>query len=87
MTVRAKFRVTEKTERAYSPEAGADCAVEVKLQPVYESGDDGNAVEENRIFGRATPAGQIGMLLRNRAAADAFNVGKSYYVDFTPAEN
>lgn len=75
-----------RVARAYWPE-GADCAVEVKLQPVYESGDDGNAVEENRIFGKATPAGQIGMQLLSRAAADRFEVGRSYYVEFTPAEN
>ncbi len=61
--------------------------VEIKLYPVYGSGDDGNAVEESRIFGHATPSGQIAMLIRNREAADRFEVGKSYYVDLTPAEN
>lgn len=95
-SVRAKFRVTEKSERwaVPRPESGEDCTVEVKLQPVYEHETiqrDGiqigrNMVEENRMFGEATPAGQIAMLLKTRAAADEFAVGRAYYVEFIPAQ-
>ena len=99
MGVRAKFRCTEKSERRSvdGPEArelGQDCTVEIKLNPVTEGVTqklDGydtyvQQVKENRIFGLATPAGQIAMLIRNRAAADYFEVGQAYYVDFTPVE-
>lgn len=79
-----------------------DAQVEIKFQPVYASGplvqarpkgSDGefilmgqNAVEENAIFGAATPAGSIAVLIKNQAAADQFKAGRAYYVDFTPAE-
>lgn len=83
--IRAKFRVTSKGEAvSYGDD---ECCVSVSLSPVYESGDDGNAVEENRIFGKATPSGTITLDLRSRAAADALEIGRSFYVDFTPAEN
>lgn len=44
---------------------------------------DANGSEENKKFFAATPNGaiQLGSIL-----PDAFEVGKSYYVDFTPAE-
>ncbi len=99
MGVRAKFRCVEKSQRwaVPGPQAqalGEDCQIEVKLQPVYE-GDvmqiDGHptsvqTVAENRIFGIFTPAGQIAMLLRSLGAAAQFEVGRAYYVDFTPAD-
>ncbi len=97
MGVRAKMRVVEKAERAAypSPEAfelGFDVSVEVKLHPTYEAGTiaggtvAANAVEENRIFGLATPSAQVAMLIQNRAAAAQFVVGQDYYVDFTPVD-
>jgi hypothetical protein len=100
--VRAKFRVVSKEERLASPirdlegELHDEVQVEVKLTVVYASGPTieaergillgSNAVEENRIFGTATPAGSIAMLIKNRAAADALVIGQAYYVDFTPAD-
>lgn len=93
--VRAKFRVLSKEERVVSGHPDYDqVAVEVKMMPVFAGSEavehEGvryalNAVEENRIFGAATPAGSIAMLIKNRAAAEKFEIGRAYYVDFTPA--
>lgn len=96
MSVRAKMRVVEKTERPAYPtdderELGFTCAIEIKLQPMYEmatleNGNSVNAIEENRIFGLATPSAQIGMFIKNPGAAHQFTVGKDYYVDFTQVD-
>lgn len=74
-TVRAKMFVTSKTTYQGSTGTG------VKLQPVY-----GDASPENKAFFEATPSGEITMHIKNQVAADAFELGKAYYVDFTPAE-
>lgn len=72
MSVRAKFTVS-------SVEHTADGAT-VKLTPVV----DGS--EENRRFYRWTPSGSITLGIVNREAARQFEPGRSYYVDFAPAE-
>ncbi|CAH1230733.1 hypothetical protein PAECIP111891_06738 [Paenibacillus allorhizoplanae] len=41
--------------------------------------------EENKDFWKYTPAGQIQMSVDNEKAQEQFEVGKEYYVDFTPA--
>lgn len=76
MTVRAKFYVTS-IQHHHTPRREAVCA-EVKLAPVY--GD------ENKPWSEATPQGSISMLITNPAAIDAFELGKAYFVDFTPAD-
>ena len=98
VAVRAKFRCHEKQERwiGGEPDEWDQVAVEIKMSPVYagtQTVEDKegrlyglNAVEENLIFGKATPAGSIAMLIKNKEAADSFELGKAYYVDFTPAE-
>jgi hypothetical protein len=54
--------------------------VRVVLKPV-SSGS-----EENMKFANATsPDGECRMLLLNKPAAAAFEIGKAYYLDFTPA--
>lgn len=54
-------------------------------------GVDGNACEENQIFGKYTPSGSINMSIHNPAALkpfeDAFKEKRPFYVDFTPADN
>jgi len=52
----------------------------VFLDPVYQGS------EENKKFWEYTPAGQITLTTTNKSALDQFEVGKEYYVDFTPAE-
>jgi hypothetical protein len=74
VTVRAKFFITSKSE----PQEGC---FTVELHPVV----DGSA--ENRDFYKWTPAGKIELSTINPEAAGTFEVGKSMYVDFTPAED
>jgi hypothetical protein len=42
--------------------------------------------EENKKFFKYTPGGHINILVDNENAKKQFEVGKEYYVDFTPAE-
>lgn len=70
MSVRAKFKCT------------ANDAGNIELWPVV--GGSNNA--ENDAFYEATPGGRIQLSIVNEAAAEQFEVDKSYYVDFTKAE-
>lgn len=74
MSARAKFSVYSKKEVVG--------AVEVEMTPVYSSNPD----DENRRFWNATPSGKITMYITNPDAVVHFEVGKVYYVDFTPAD-
>jgi hypothetical protein len=42
--------------------------------------------EENKKFFSATPSGKLEIGVMNPEAAKKFEVGISYYLDFTPAE-
>lgn len=57
---------------------------QVTFNTVYEP--DAAADTENARFTTATPSGEIRMTIDNPAAMEQFQTGKSYYVDFTPAE-
>lgn len=70
---RAKFKVVSKDPC----ETGA-----VTFAPVYSS----DPKHENKSFWDATPSGTIQMWISNPAAFSQFELGKEYYVDFTPAE-
>ena len=72
--VRAKFTVVEKTETA-------DASFSVRLTPVISGS------EENKNFYKWTPGGQIQLSTINKDAAAQLEPGKSYYVDFTKAED
>lgn len=74
MSVRAKFRVSEVT--MYNETYG-----KVKLQAVHETD-----TPENQRFTKATPSGTIEMYIDNPPALKQFKPSKSFYVDFTPAE-
>lgn len=79
MNVRAKFRVTEKTNRAaYSKDGKPTCSV--KLSAV--NGDK----KENESWAKYTPCGDLTMSIDNPEAYDAFELGKEYFLDFTPVE-
>lgn len=71
MNVRAKFRVSEKTE--------TESGFSVTLFPVT----GGSA--ENEQFYKYTPGGKIELTTVNEAAASGFLVGCEYFADFTPA--
>lgn len=68
--VRAKFKVTAITHYI-------DYA-KVELNPVTSGS------EENKQYFSYTPSGKIEMNIKS-AAIEQFEVGKEYYVDFTPA--
>ncbi len=74
--VRAKFTCMTKTEQA----ATDGSAFIVELSSVC----DGS--EENKKFFKWTPSASIKLQTINQVAAEAFEVGKQYYVDFTKAE-
>jgi hypothetical protein len=56
----------------------------VTFRTVYEG--DVSKDTENARFTKATPWGEIKLGIDNPAALEQFAPGKSYYVDFTPAE-
>ncbi len=74
-TVRAKFVCSSVTRFAYPGQ------VQVVLSPVMDS-----KTPENKSFWDATPNGKLDMTITNPAAGEQFEPGKSYYLDFTPAE-
>jgi hypothetical protein len=41
--------------------------------------------DENKTWAKYTPSGSVTMQIDNPSAADAFEAGKTYFVDFTPA--
>ena len=71
--VRCKFACTWK-----SPDT-AGIITQIGLSPVYSGS------EENKAFFNATPGGQILFYSVNKPAADQFEIGKEYYVDFSEA--
>jgi len=79
MSVRAKFYCAEKLLSATQGET-ANISTKIVLRPVY--GDN----PENKEFFKWTPCGEINISVVNEAVADRFVLGKTYYVDFTPAE-
>lgn len=74
-SVRAKFYVNSITESLYS---GASHKT-VKMSSVTSGSP------ENAEFFKWTPTGSIEIGTLNPAAAEAFVIGGTYYVDFTPA--
>jgi hypothetical protein len=42
------------------------------------------SIPEDQRFQQATPSGSFEQLVDNPAALEQFELGKSYYVDFTP---
>jgi hypothetical protein len=42
-------------------------------------------IPEDQRFSDATPSGRLEMMVNNPAAIKQFELGKSYYLDFTPA--
>ena len=53
----------------------------LNFTPVYGAGS-----EENKAFWDATPTGSLQLGVVNQDAWKQFELGKSYYLDFTPAE-
>lgn len=78
MTVRAKFKV-QAIERTQSYNSDKEIQT-IKMLPVTSGS------EENKTFYAFTPSGEIKLGTINVDAANKFELGKEYYVDFTVAE-
>lgn len=78
MTTRAKFTVSSITNTLHWDRTKGNLAT-VKLVPVAGTSP------ENQQFFDATPCGEINIGVLNPEAAKQFELGKSYYVDFTLA--
>ena len=87
--VRAKFRLNSYTTTMYGMSVPGTNPVRIEnkelrtleFSPVYS--DDPNS--ENRKFWTASPQGSIKLGTVNPEAWEKFELGKDYYIDFTPA--
>ena len=75
--VRAKCKVVSVTTKE-SWNKG-ELLMDVKLVPVHKGSP------ENDAFYAATPSGEFNLSCARLDAAAQFEIGKEYYVDFTPA--
>jgi len=79
MTVHAKFYVVSlNKQKMWNGVDGIGTVI--KLSPVMSDSD------ENKEFYKYKPSGSIELGTVNEAAAENFEIGKEYYVDFTKAE-
>lgn len=76
MGVRAKFRLDEMTVS----KSGTEEMRSYKFNPVSGPSD------EDKQFWRWSPGGQLTLNCVNPAVWPQFEIGKSYYLDFIPAE-
>lgn len=76
--VRAKFSC-KKIEPPFGYGEDEKGRFEILLTPVLSGSP------ENRDFYRWTPSGEIRLGVVTSKTANAFEVGRDYYVDFTPA--
>lgn len=78
MTVRAKLKLTQVRTTAWRP--GVESKT-LRFDAQYDS-----SIPEDRRFEKATPSGHCEMQIDNPAALEQFELGKDYYIDFTPAD-
>ncbi|MCC7171723.1 MAG: hypothetical protein IT459_14855 [Planctomycetes bacterium] len=87
MNTRAKFVCQSKKLTlasawdGYQQKSVVKTMTTVELYPVTGSG-----AEENKQFFASTPSGKIELGLISEDAGALFELGKSYYVDFTKAD-
>lgn len=88
MTVRAKFRCTEikrgMTTR-WSPGAKTAETAEVRSIVMVPVSGNGDPEHENTKFWQASPSGSLTLDVLNLAAAEQFELGREYYLDFSVA--
>lgn len=91
MATRAKFKLDSyETSLHNKPVRQEDGSTTYELQevrtlvlhPVFSDVPG----SENKKFWDATPTGEIRLGVVNQAAWRNFDIGKEYYVDFSPAE-
>jgi hypothetical protein len=73
--VRAKFQVTKAVRTAHGSQPVMQ--VELTLTPQYDT-----SIDEDKRFAKATPSGEIRLLIDNPPASDYLALGKFFYVDF-----
>ena len=76
MSVRAKFRCCGIN---HVHTGGTNSVAAISRVPVWEQ--EG----VNKQWSHATPQGKIEMTITNPDAVEQFELGKEYFVDFTPA--
>ena len=86
--VRAKFNLSQVKQISYQysgsvvdGDAGKT-STSSKILVFSAVYDDGTP--ENQRFAKSTPSGSIEMAVDNPSALEQFEIGKSYYIDFTP---
>lgn len=72
--VRAKFMVQEIRNHSHN------CGTTIILRPQYDT-----TVEEDKRFAKSTPSGELSMFVDNPPAQEFFEMGKTYYLDFSKA--
>lgn len=78
MPVRAKFRCTFETHRKYGPDP-EHASRSYEFMAAYDP-----ETPEDQRYAKATPTGSLTIQVDNPAVS--FEPGKSYYLDFTPAD-
>lgn len=77
--VRAKFTVTQVRQHYYNNGKEAmKGGTEILLSPQYD-----DSIPEDQRFARATPSGEMRLVIDNPAAVDYLKPGEAFYVDFT----
>ncbi len=56
----------------------------IEMSPVMAV--PGDETHENSRFWKASPGGELRLNIDNPAGAEVFELGREYYVDFTPAD-
>lgn len=74
--VRGKFLLSQITQTNWGGDGRA-----LVFQAQYDPD-----LPEDQGYSKATPTGRIEMQVDNPAVLKQFELGKTYYVDFTPAE-
>lgn len=82
-TVRAKFFVEDIR---HNDVPGTDQYATISMKPVFGTYADGDPEGTNKSWSKWTPSGHLSITITNPSAIDAFEKGKAYYLDFTPAE-
>lgn len=85
MTTRAKFQLIKTTQTMHSKKDNDGNWITVPLTSMSFQVVHGNTPENERFFA-STPSGTIELGVINPDAAQQFELGKEYYIDFIPAD-
>lgn len=87
MRVRAKFVLQDVTEHLnyHGTKSKANLKTLRFTAVAANFGDTEEERADSKEFWEASPSGEIKLGTINPEAAAAFEIGKAYYVDFTPA--